>query len=80
MKASFPVLLVTPVHKSGDAQVVSNYSPISILHAASKILEKAVAEELTAQLESKAHLHPLQVGFKKKLSTDTACCCFLKDN
>lgn len=77
--STFKTAIVTPVHKSGDAQEVSNYRPISILPAASKALEKAVAEQLIAHLESKALLHPLQFGFKKKHSTDTACCYFLED-
>ena len=42
-------------------------------------MEKAVAEQLIAHLESKALLHPLQFGFKKKHSTDTACCYLLED-
>ena len=71
--------IVTPVHKSGNTQVVSNYRPISILPAISKVIEKVVAEQLIAHLDSKSLLHPMQFGFRKKHSTETACCYFLEE-
>jgi len=69
--------IVTPVHKSGDTQVVSNYRPISILPAVSKVIEKVVAEQLIAHLKSRSFLRPMQFGFRIKHSTETACCYFL---
>ena len=71
--------IVTPVHKSGDTQVVSNYRPISILSAISKVIEKVVAEQLAAHLDLKSFLHPMQFGFRKKHSTESACCYFLEE-
>ena len=57
---------------------VNNYRPISILPALSKILEKAVATQLTKHLESNTHLHPLQFGFRAKFSTESANCFLLE--
>jgi len=75
----FKYAIVTPVHKSGDTQVVSNYRPISILPAVSKVIERVVAEQLIAHLNSKSLLYPMQFGFRKKHSTETACCYFLEE-
>ena len=76
--SSLKFAIVTPVHKSGDPQEVSNYQPISILPAISKVMEKIVSEQLITHLEYKALLHPMQFGFRKKHSTETACCYFLE--
>ena len=70
--------IVTPVYKSGDRQEVSNYRPISILPAISKVVEKAVAEQLVAHLNKENLLHPMQFGFRANHSTETACCYFLE--
>ena len=70
---------IVPVHKSGDTQVVSNYRPISILPAISKVMEKVVAEQIIAHLDSKSLLHPMQFGLRKNYSTETACCYFLEE-
>ena len=66
------------MYKSGDKQEVSNYRPVSILPAISKVIEKVEAEQLIAHLDSKAFLHPMQFGFRKKHSTEIACCYFLE--
>lgn len=70
--------IVTPVYKSGDRQEVSNYRPISILPAISKVVEKAVAEQLVAHLNKENLLHPMQFGFRANHSTETACCYFIE--
>uniref|UniRef100_A0A3Q3LKN7 Reverse transcriptase domain-containing protein n=1 Tax=Labrus bergylta TaxID=56723 RepID=A0A3Q3LKN7_9LABR len=70
--------IVTPVHKSGDRQEVSNYRPISILPAISKVIEKVLAEQLVAHLNIENLLHPMQFGFRANHSTETACCYFLE--
>lgn len=38
---------ISSIYKSGDPASVSNYRPISILSAVSKVAEKLVAEQLT---------------------------------
>lgn len=82
-ESTFPSVLKTavvrPIHKSGDKLQVSNYRPISILPSISKVLEKVVAEQLTEHLDAMEALHPLQFGFRKKYSTETACCYLLED-
>ena len=69
---------VIPIFKSGAVDLVSNYRPISILPVLSKILEKIVAKQLTAYLESNSYIHPLQFGFRTKFSTESANCYLLE--
>ena len=63
---------VIPFFKSGDADNVSNYRPISLLPILSKVLEKIVANQLMSFLESNKLLAKNQHGFRKYLSTETA--------
>jgi len=79
----FPLALkkavVKPIFKSGDKLCVSNYRPISILAAISKIFEKVVAEQLIDYLDHTDALHPCQFGFRKRYSTESACCYMIED-
>jgi hypothetical protein len=74
--STFPSLwktsLVRPLHKSGDRSCPSNYRPISILPAASKLLEKCVQGQLTTYLNTNNLLYPLQSGFRTGYSTSSA--------
>ena len=63
---------VVPVYKSGDKTKVSNYRPISILPALSKVIEKLVHSRLLNFLNKSNVLHPNQFGFRNKLSTQMA--------
>ena len=54
-------------------------SPISILPAMSKILEKVVTEQLVDYLESNQLLYPEQFEFRHKHSTETAICFFVEN-
>lgn len=56
---------VTPVHKKKDKADPSNYRPISLLSVVSKLLERVIAEQLTAHLEEHRLLSPRQFGFRK---------------
>ena len=56
---------VTPVHKKKEKTDPSNYRPISLLSVVSKLLERVVAEQLTAHLEEHHLLSPRQYGFRK---------------
>lgn len=80
---NFPLALkkavVKPIFKSGDKLCVSNYQPISILPAISKIFEKVVAEQQVEHLDHTDALHPCQFGFRKRYSTESACCYLLED-
>ncbi len=64
--------MATPIFKNGDRNNVNNYRPISLLPILSKILEKIVAQQLSAFLESKRILSKTQHGFRPQLSTETA--------
>ena len=63
---------IVPIFKSGDADNVANYRPISLLPIISKILEKIVANQLIAFLENNNLISKSQHGFRPHLSTETA--------
>ena len=66
------VAKIIPVFKAGDAQLVTNYRPISILAIFSKIFEKIVCSRLESYLEQNNILHENQFGFRRKVSTCSA--------
>ena len=63
---------VVPIFKSGDISSLNNYRPISILPIVSKIIERAVHQQLSEFLDVNQLLHPNQSGFRPKHSTATA--------
>lgn len=75
---AFKTAVITPVFKSGDKYEVCNYRPISILPVVSKIAEKVIAEQLKEHLNKNKMLHPMQFGYRKHHSTETACCYFIE--
>ncbi len=62
---------VTPVFKEGDKSDVSNYRPISVLSIVSKILERAVHNQLYTYLTNCNILNQYQSGFRSNHSTAT---------
>uniref|UniRef100_A0A672J846 Reverse transcriptase domain-containing protein n=1 Tax=Salarias fasciatus TaxID=181472 RepID=A0A672J846_SALFA len=71
--------VVIPLHKGGDQADLANYRPVSILPAISKVVEKVVATQLMDHLNYGEHpLNPLQFGFRKYHSTETAVCYFVE--
>ncbi len=65
LQAYFPrVAKVIPIYKSGEKTLFTNYRPISILPAFSKLLEKIVAKKLTTFLESSKQIYEHQYGFR----------------
>ena len=62
---------VTPIFKSGDKSDVYNYRPISVLPVVSKIIERAVHNQLYMYLTERNILNPCQSGFRSKHSTNT---------
>ena len=44
--------VVTPVHKKGDKDQMSNYRPVSCLPAAAKLLELVICQQTSEYLES----------------------------
>ena len=53
---------IRPLHKVGDREKATNYRPISILPATSKLMEKHVQLQLSSHLNSNSLLFPLQSG------------------
>jgi len=63
---------VTPVFKSGDNFLTSNYRPISILPCFSKILERVMYNRIYNYLTTNNILYNKQFGFQKQHSTEHA--------
>ena len=59
---------MTPIHKGGSTEL-SNYRPISVLPAVSKILERAFMAQLSIYLDDNNLLSPHQSGFRPGYST-----------
>ena len=60
---------VLPIFKSGDKNSITNYRPISVLPAISKIFERVVFTRLNIYLDKHNILHSSQYGFRKKNTT-----------
>ena len=76
---SWKQAIITPIFKAGAKDQACNYRPISILPALSKILEKAVTEQLIDHLESNGLINNKQFGFRLGYSTELAN-CYLTEN
>ena len=64
--------LVTPVLKKGDPKSLENYTPVTCLPAASKLMESIVCDQINDFVESNRLLPKNQHGFRAKRSTMTA--------
>ena len=64
--------IVTPIFKAGSKKECSNYRPISVLPVVSKILERAIHDQLYHHLSENNLLTSTQSGFRPKHSTLTA--------
>jgi hypothetical protein len=67
--SNLKIAKVVPIFKSGDAQDMNNYRPISLLCSFSKILEKIVFLRLMDYLVANNILSEKQYGFRSKHST-----------
>ena len=63
---------VTPLYKSGDAFLVNNYRPVSVLPVISKIIERHVFNSFYDYLNANHLLTEHQSGFRPKHSCETA--------
>lgn len=63
---------ITPIHKSGDPSILSNFRPISVLPVFSKVLERLLHTRLVKYFDDKNILSDNQFGFRKKYSTEIA--------
>ena len=66
---------ITPLFKEGERDKASNYRPISILPALSKILERVIHNQVYEHLRNHDLLSKAQFGFRKYHSTST---CIMK--
>ena len=63
---------VVPLHKKDEVIYPKNYRPVSLLPVISKILERAIFDQMINYLEANHLLHPSHHGFRSKHSTVTA--------
>jgi hypothetical protein len=63
---------VKPLHKKGNKQEISNYTPISLSTSLSKIGEKVMYTRLRSHLTKYIILSSEQYSFRKNLTTDNA--------
>lgn len=72
--SALKIAAVTPVPKtnSRDFENLTNFRPISNLPFIAKILERIVASQLRSHLSVNNLFEPLQSGFRKMHSTETA--------
>ena len=66
--------MVRPLLKkpSLDLQLLKNYRPVSNLSFLSKVIEKAVSEELKSHLKENCMYDTVQSAYRKFHSTETA--------
>lgn len=63
---------IVPIHKGGEGSSLSNYRPVSILPAMSKVLEKIVDAQILVYLDDVNILPEGQHGFRENRSTFSA--------
>lgn len=64
--------IVVPVYKSGNRDCITNYRPISLLTATSKVFEKIMNKRINNFLEAKNLLSESQFGFRAGRSAEDA--------
>ena len=69
----FKVSKVTTIFKHKNPQLVSNYRPIKVGSAFSKILEKSVYKRILSFLNQNNILSLLPFGFRPTFSTQLTC-------
>ena len=60
---------ITPIYKSDEKDVISNYRPISVLNVVSNIFEKAIYSRLINFMDKFNIISDAQFGFRKRHST-----------
>ena len=69
---SFKRAAITPVFKSGDRSVPSNYRPISLTSVISKVLEIIIRKQVSSFIDKKGFLNSTQHGFRSGRSCPSA--------
>ena len=70
--SEFQKAKVIPLPKTRYHKNLNDYRPISLLSVLSKLLERHVHKHLVTYLETRDLFHPLQSGFLRKHSCNTA--------
>ncbi len=70
---------VIPIHKKGAHNEPENYRPISVLPVLSKVLERAVHQQLSEFLKEQNLLTKYQFGYRSNRSTNLVATLFLDD-
>ena len=63
---------ITPIFKSGNKEIVSNYRSVCSLNLFSKIIEKVIFMRIISFIDKHNILKKTQNGFRKGMSTETA--------
>ena len=67
---SWKTAKMVPIFKSGDRSQPTNYRPISLLPTMSKVLERAVSNQVYGYFERTKKLYNLQFGYRQGYSTE----------
>lgn len=70
--------IVTPIYKSGDKKLCTNYRPISVISNLAKIFEHCLKNRLIEFLDKHKILTDRQYGFRKQLCTEDAVIDLIK--
>ena len=70
---------IIPIYKKNEKDKMTNYRPISLLPATSKLIEKLIHKRIYNFLNTNDTLADSQFGFRPKLSTTDALTKFLAD-
>jgi len=76
---SWKIATITPIAKKTDAQLCSDFRPISILPCLSKVSEMLMSEQITQFVSDNGLISPFQSGFKKGHSCSTALVRIMED-
>ena len=71
--------IITPIPKSGNLMLKTNWRPITILNTLGKLLEKIIHYQTSTYLKLNEILKDDQHGFRKGFSTSSAILKFLSD-
>ena len=70
---------IVPIFKSGEKEKAENYRPISVLPVLSKLLEKAVHDQLLTSFESNKLLNDSHFGYRERRSTQLETTLFVDE-
>ena len=71
--------IITPLYKNNDRHDITNYRPICLLNAISKLLEKIASQRILKHLEENNLLTNAQNAYRKGRGTETAVTKFVND-